>query len=147
MLHEYSRTQLVILAHIRATITEIKKFFYGIVFYWHTLQKPTAIFGFTDTRVQPQPKCGSNIEWSWTHPTWAPLKNIVYVSASGRAVVRVIGMSTKHETQEKYNASFWCVCRYDDGRQSAIRTMSSERSPIGNTGSISIIMHRCSLET
>jgi len=59
--------------------------------------------------------------------------------------VRVIGMSTKHETQEKHNVSFWCVCHYDDGRQSAIRTMSSERSPIGNTGSISIIMHRCGL--
>jgi len=53
------------------------------------------------------------------------------VSASVKAVVRVISISTKLEDQKKLNVTLFCICHYDDGRRSTVREMSNEPRAIG----------------
>jgi len=54
------------------------------------------------------------------------------VTASVKAVVRVIAMSTKVQIQQQRNVTLYCRCHYPDTRRSPVRTMLSQPSPIGN---------------
>ena len=63
------------------------------------------------------------------------------VSATVKAVVRVIAVSTKLELQQKRNVSLWCVCHYDDSRPSVVRRIVTKPSPIGNSLSVMFTYH------
>jgi len=63
------------------------------------------------------------------------------VTASVKAVVRVIAMSTKVQIQQQRNVTLYCRCHYPDTRRSPVRTMLGQPSPIGNVIIIIIIVY------